>query len=188
MTARDIEIVAHSATVEALLAPFWEQLGGDYEGYRGHIYRVLTYTLHFLDGDQSHRREIETALVFHDIGLWTDKALAYLEPSIERALAANAAQGWGIEPSLLRAIIFWHHKAWPYKGPHARVVNAVRRADWIDGTGGMVRMGLPRATIRKVRAAIPDPGFGDTLMRLASDLGGNRLRGLTRVLLKVYKW
>jgi hypothetical protein len=175
--------------MERLLSPFREQLGIDYEGYRGHIYRVLTYTMHFLGGDEIHRRAVETALVFHDIGMWTDHDLAYLEPSIERALEANTANGWGLDAELLRNIIYWHHKVFPYRGKDAEVVNAFRKADWVDATGGLVRHGLNRSQIAAVTAAIPEHGFRKTLQRLAGDLAdGRTLGGLAKVIRKVYKW
>jgi hypothetical protein len=187
--AKPIRIIDHSETVERLLAPLRETLGADYDGYRGHIYRVLTYAMHFLGADETHRRAIETALVYHDIGMWTDHDLAYLEPSIERALAANAAEGWGLDPDLLRNLIYWHHKVLPYRGKDAEVVNAFRKADWVDASGGLVRHGLDRSQIAAVTAAIPDQGFRRTLQRLAGDLADGRpLKGLGRVLLKVYKW
>jgi len=184
-----IEIIDHSETVEALLSPFQEQIGGDYAGYRGHIYRVLTYAMRFLGNDETHRRAIETALVYHDIGLWTDHDLAYLEPSIRRVIDDNAAKGWGLDPELLRNLIYWHHKVLPFRGEDADVVNAFRKADWVDATGGLIRHGLTRAEVDAVTAAIPEQGFRDTLNRLAGDLaGGNTLKGLSRVLLRVYKW
>ncbi|MGF1562034.1 MAG: phosphohydrolase [Geminicoccaceae bacterium] len=183
-----IEIITHSATVERLLAPLRAMLGEDYEPYRGHIYRVLTYSLYFLGRDHQHRQAVETALVYHDIGMWSDKELAYLQPSIERVLEANARDGWGLDGSLMSAIIRYHHKVFPYRGPHAETVNAVRRADWIDATGGKVRMGVPRTEIARVLAAIPEQGFLAILMRQADDLGGHRFAGLSRVLLNVYTW
>jgi hypothetical protein len=187
--AKPIRIIDHSETVERLLTPLRETLGADYDGYRGHIYRVLTYAMHFLGGEQTQRRAIETALVYHDLGMWTDHELAYLEPSIERALAANAAEGWGLDPDLLRKLIYWHHKVFPYCGQDAELVNAFRKADWVDASGGLVRHGLDRGQIAAVTAAIPDQGFRRTLQRLAGDLAdGRTLRGLGRVLPKVYKW
>ena len=92
--------------------------------------------MHFLDNDPSVERVVETAFVYHDIGLWTDKELAYLEPSEAVALADNARHGWGFDPDLLYGIIHWHHKVFPYQGPHARVIEACRRADWIDASLG----------------------------------------------------
>lgn len=184
-----IAIITESPRVEALLAPYRDQLGRDYIGYRNHILRVLSYTMHFLGGDAQHRPIIETALAFHDIGMWSDGDLAYLEPSIAQALAANQREGWGYDPALLTALIAEHHKLRPYRGPHADLVNALRKADWIDASGGMVRQGLSKAQIAAVTQAIPIEGFPQTLMRLAGDLaGGNRVRGLLRVLTRVYRF
>jgi hypothetical protein len=51
------------------------------------------------------------ALVYHDIGLWTDSDLAYLEPSCAAAEAEAKKLGLSeSDQSLLRDIIFWHHK------------------------------------------------------------------------------
>lgn len=183
-----IFIITESPRVEALLAPYREKLGADYVGYRNHILRVLTYALHFLGGNEEHLPLIETALAYHDIGMWSDGELAYLEPSIREAIAANAREGWGYDPALLRVLIAEHHKLRAYRGPNADLVNAVRKADWIDASGGLLRKGLTRAQVAAVTAAIPVAGFPQTLMRLAKDLaGGNRLRGLTRVLTRVYR-
>ena len=142
--------------------------------------------MHFLGAAQSQRATIETALVYHDLGLWSDRQLAYLEPSIDRVVRDNATEGWGHDPQLLRDIIFWHHKLTPYRGPHADVVNAVRRADWIDATAGRLRMGMPRPCIEKVTSAIPEAGFYDTLKRIGPELTGS-ITGSIAGLLKVYK-
>lgn len=183
-----IAIIDQSPRIEALLAPYRDRLGGDYEPYRNHCLRVLTYAMHFLRGAEEHRPLIETALAFHDIGMWSDGDLAYLEPSIAQALAANAREGWGFDPKLLSAIIAEHHRLRPYRGPNADIVNAVRKADWIDASMGMLRKGLSRDQVAAVNAAIPVQGFPQVLMRLARDLaGGNRLRGLLRVFTRVYR-
>ncbi|MEY4036429.1 MAG: hypothetical protein RL715_648, partial [Chloroflexota bacterium] len=34
----------------------------------------------------------------------------------------------GALTDLLRGIIHWHHKVFPYRGPHARIIEACRRA------------------------------------------------------------
>lgn len=184
-----MQIISRSETIDAMLAPFQAAIGQDFDGYRSHVLRVLTYALHFLGDDQTHRSVIEVALVFHDIGMWTDRDLAYLKPSVAQALAANDHNDWGHDPALLRAIIEQHHKVFAYRGRYADIVNAVRKADWVDATGGTLRKGLSRRQIAAVTAAIPVAGFADTLMRLASDLAnGNRLKGLSRVVRRVYKW
>lgn len=182
-----MKIVDQSDSLDELLEPLRTTLGDDYGGYRNHLYRVLTYTQHFLNGDQSHRRLLEVALVYHDIGLWTDEDLAYLEPSIKRAVAANDTNHWGLDVGLLDDIIRWHHKVLPYRGPNAGIVNAFRKADWIDASGGAIRMGLSKADVKAVTDQIPDAGFSAALSRLINDLGGNPVRGYAKVLTKVYK-
>ena len=185
---REIQVIDHSEGVESLLQPYEGVIGEDFSPYRGHIYRTLTYAMHFLGNDQRHLPMVETTLVFHDIGLWLDNDLAYLEPSEEEALRVNERDSLGLDPEVLRAAIHWHHKITPYKGEGADVVNAVRKADWIDATQGKVRKGLSKAQIQTVEDAIPNQGFHDALGRLAVDLGGSAFRGNMRVLRKVFKW
>lgn len=182
----DIEVITRSDRVEALLELYREDLDRDYDGYRGHVYRVLSYAMHFLGGEHTARVAIETALVYHDLGLWTDKEIAYLEPSIERAQQSNASKSWGHDPELLRNIIYWHHKITPFRGPNADVVNAVRKADWIDATAGVVRAGMPKRHIQKVTDAIPAAGFHDALKRIGPELTGSAA-ATAAGLLKVYK-
>ena len=51
---REINIITHSPLVEGHLSEYYDLIGSDLEGYRGHIYRVLTYTMHFLNGDEKN--------------------------------------------------------------------------------------------------------------------------------------
>lgn len=184
----EIKIIDHSDRVESLFAPYRDIIGADYRAYRGHVYRVITYAMHFLEGDEDARPLIETALVYHDIGLWTENELAYLEPSEEHALADNEKFGWGLDPQLLRDAIHWHHKFFPYHGANQRIVEAVRKGDWIDATDGKIRKGLSKTQVKAVQDAIPNYDFGNVLQRLAGDLGGNKLSGNLRVLRHVFKW
>lgn len=183
-----ITIIDHSDRVEDLFAPYRDIIGTDFPAYRGHVYRVITYAMHFLNGDEAARPIVETALVYHDIGLWTENELAYLEPSEDLALADNEKYGWGLNPQLLRDAIHWHHKVFLYRGPNQRIVEAVRKADWIDATDGRIRKGLTKAQVKLVQDAIPNYDFGAVLQRLAGDLGGNKIKGNLRVLRHVFKW
>jgi hypothetical protein len=110
--------------------------------------------MHFLRADERHRPLVETAFAYHDIALWTDRELAYLEPSEVLALQDNATEAWGLDPDLLQDAIHWHHKITPYRGPGAEVVNAIRKADWIDASGGLLRQGLSRELSREQVAAV----------------------------------
>ncbi|MEM8836597.1 MAG: phosphohydrolase [Pseudomonadota bacterium] len=183
-----IEIIDHSEWVEHLFEPYRQVIGPDFPAYRGHVYRTITYAMHFLNGAEEHRKMVETVFVYHDIGLWTAKDLAYLEPSEDLALTDNRELRFGLDPETLRAAIHWHHKVTPYKGPNADLVNAVRKGDWIDASQGMVRHGLSKAQIAAVTAAIDDHGFPQVLQRLAKDIRGSTLFGNLRVLRRVFKW
>ena len=89
---------------------------------------------------------------------------------------------------MLRGAIHWHHKISPYRGPHAEVIEACRKADWIDASKGLLRKGMPRADVRAVEAAFPNLGFHATLLRLAKDYSGSTLKGGIRVTLGIVKW
>jgi hypothetical protein len=175
-------------TVERYLPMVAEAVGPDFAAYRNHIYRVLSYALHFLGDDSRGREHIGFALVFHDVGMWTDRELAYLEPSEVVAERVRAQHATHLNPRLVANIIHWHHKLLSFAGPDAEIVNAARKADWIDASMGMVRHGVSRREVTAIEAAIPVLGFPQILMRLAKELRhGNRLAGLWRVLSRVYK-
>jgi hypothetical protein len=125
-----------------------------------------------LDKAVEYERLVETTFVYHDIDLWTDHELAYLEPSEAVTIADNQKLGLGLDPDLLRDAIHWHHKIFPYTGPHRDIIEACRKADWIDASKGMLRKGKSRAAIREVEAAFPNLGFHNSLMRPAKDYGG----------------
>jgi hypothetical protein len=172
--------------VETLLAPYRETIGRDYLGYRNHVYRAITYALHFLNGQ--HEQLIETVFVYHDLGLWTDRELAYLEPSESLAVSDNEKFGWGLDPVVLRDAIHWHHKIFRYHGPNQDVVEACRKADWIDASKGWCRKGMSRRSIRLVEKEFPNYGFHASLVRLARDYGGTTIAGGIKVARGILKW
>lgn len=183
-----MDIIQLDTVVESELALLAPCIGADLPGYRNHIYRVLTYALHFMGGDSRWRRPFAFALAYHDVGMWTDHELAYLDPSAARAEAARRDHAPDLDGALIHDLIVWHHKLTPFRGANAAAVNALRKADWVDASQGLLRKGLTRAQIAAVNAALPAHGFPDTLMRLAGDLNhGNRTGGLLRVLHKVYR-
>lgn len=184
----EIEVKAERPKVDALLARYADVIGDDFPAYRNHVYRTVTYAMHFLGNNPDSEQLVETAFVYHDLGLWTDHELAYLEPSEELALADNQKYEWGLDPDTLRGAIHWHHKVTEYKGRHQEVIEACRKADWVDASMGLVRKGLSRATIKKVEAAFPNLGFHATLLRLAKDLGGSTLVGGVKVTRGIVKW
>lgn len=189
LSTTEIKIYAENEVVENILAKYKDVIGADYAGYRSHIYRVMTYSMHFLGRDETFLPIIGTALVYHDIGLWTDKTLAYLEPSCSRLKAElpgsyrYSEEEW----QLMDDIVYWHHKITPFDGPHADVVEAVRKADWIDATLGLVHQGMPRKHISTVNSAIAENGFHQTLFEFAPRLHGYDVFSYTD-LLSILKW
>jgi hypothetical protein len=184
----EIMIRTERPFVEDLFARYKALLGKDFPGYRNHVYRTITYAMHFLGNAKKHERLVETAFVYHDIGLWTDRELAYLEPSEAVAIADNQKLELGLDPDVLRGAIHWHHKVLPYTGPHREIIEACRKADWIDASKGMLRKGMSRVAIAKVEAAFPNLGFHDTLLRLAKEYGGSTLVGSIKVTFGIIKW
>lgn len=184
----EIRIFTQRARVEELFEPYREVIGEDYPAYRNHVYRTITYAMHFLGYQAEHEQLVETAFVYHDIGLWTDHELAYLEPSEELAIADNEKHGWGLDPDALRGAIHWHHKIFRYRGPHQEVIEACRKADWIDASKGLLRKGLPRSEVRRVEEAFPNLGFHNALVRLAGDYGGSTIVGGLKVVAGIVKW
>ncbi len=187
-------IVIHSSSehLEQVLSGYKEIIGSDYDGYRNHIYRVLTYSLHYLDADSAEVKKfipvIESALVYHDIGLWTDRQLSYLEPSSFRAKERFGGEYSEEELTLLHNIIYWHHKVTPFEGDHADIVNAVRKADWVDATMGLVNHGMPPKHITAVTGAIAEAGFHNTLAAIGPRYYGFNVVRIVTELSSILKW
>ncbi len=184
----ELVIKTNRARVEALLKPYRDLLGDDYDGYRNHVYRTITYAMYFLQDAPDYEPLVETAFVYHDLGLWTDRALAYLEPSEALARADNDKYGWGLPTDALTGAIHWHHKVFRYRGPHEQVIEACRKADWIDATQGWLRKGINGVSIKRVEAAFPNCGFHRSLLRMAKDYSGSTLVGLIKVTRGIVKW
>ncbi len=103
-------------------------------------------------------------------------------------VADNEKYGWGLEIELLRGIIHWHHKVFRYRGPHERVIEACRKADWIDAAKGWIRRGMSRSNVAAVEVAFANCGFHQALLRLARDYGGSTLVGGIQVTRGILKW
>ncbi len=183
----DIKIITHSDVVEHHLKKYKHLIGDDFDGYRNHIYRVMTYSMHFLHNNETYMDVIGSALVFHDIGLWTDKTLAYLEPSAR--LARDAGKTYSSEELTLQEnIIVNHHKIWPFKGENGAVVEAVRKADWIDASNGMLNKGMPWRHIQAVKDTLPAAGFYNTLADIGPRLHGNNFKKIFSEIITIFRW
>jgi hypothetical protein len=150
--------------IESLLQRFKPSLSRDHDRYRNHVYRVFLNCL-LIDGDNVNEEKYAIAVVFHDIGIWTDHTIDYLNPSIEQAkiyLLETSKQDWIDEITLM---INWHHKISRYKGLYEGTVENFRKADWIDVSLGILSFGFNKQKIRQNRQMLPNLGFHFFLMK-----------------------
>ena len=156
--------------LDAVLNQHAEQLGADFAAYRNHAYRTANLCFAMLDPgsiDAARIDVISIAAAFHDLGIWTDQTFDYLGPSRQLAhdwLASNACGG---KTSEIDRMILNHHKLTAYRGPYGELVEAFRRADWIDVTRGVVKFGVSRVFLKDALSTFPDAGFHRRLMQLA---------------------
>jgi len=151
-------------TIEGLLERFRPSIEKDFDRYKNHIYRVFLNCI-LLDSNKAHEEKYAIAAVFHDIGIWTDHTIDYLEPSIAQAkiyLQNSRRQNWIEEISLM---IYWHHKISPYHGKHEQTVECFRKADWIDVSLGLLNFGLSNEKIRQNKKQFPNLGFHTFLVK-----------------------
>lgn len=150
--------------IDAILAPWREQIGSDYLAYRNHVVRMATCCLWLKPCSAEQQRLIEVAACFHDIGLWTANTLDYLPPSLPPAEAYLAEHGLSDAYPIVREMILMHHslRALPAADP---LVELFRQGDWVDFSRGLVRFGLARADLAELAKQYPNAGFHRLLAR-----------------------
>eukprot|EP01098_Paradermamoeba_levis_P005030 TRINITY_DN2130_c0_g1_i4.p1 TRINITY_DN2130_c0_g1~~TRINITY_DN2130_c0_g1_i4.p1 ORF type:complete len:237 (-),score=68.14 TRINITY_DN2130_c0_g1_i4:47-694(-) len=185
----EIQVITSNDVLEKYLTRYKTVIGADYDGYRNHLYRVLSFTKHFLKGDEKFLEIIAAALVYHDIGLWTNNELAYLDPSAALAakdLKNDFKKG---ELDLIHNIIVYHHKLTPFiEGENAQIVEAVRKADTLDFTLGLVNFGMPSAHVSKVQTTLPNAGFHKALAEFGPKLYGWDVVKIVKGAASLFKW
>ena len=141
--------------VEEILESHRDRSRGDasgYDGYKAHVYRVVNFA-RALAADQNDRDEkLAIAAAFHDLAAFD--TLDYLVPSIaaqDAWLQQTGRDAWSEELAL---IVAEHHRLTSYSAfrPYAPLVEAMRRADLIDVSQGLIRFGLPASYVKEVRA------------------------------------
>ena len=170
----------------------------DFERYRNHCLRVMTFTKHHLpefvfEEYPNAMNIVAMAVAYHDVGLWTDGELNYLEPSAKR-MEFHATKEAVFEEKhidIARQIIMQHHKLTHYSGDSSEavnaIVNAVRKADWADATFGIIRFDLPAALLEAAYAKVPEGGFHKMLAGMGPRLSPNSTLGQLAVL-NIFKW
>ena len=144
--------------IEEVFERFKTETGKDLEKYRHHVYRVFHYCL-LLDPDDRNKEKYALAAVFHDIGIWTDHTIDYLEPSIIRATDYLMETGQGSLKEEIKEMIYWHHKTGAVGKNVSPAAEVFRRADWVDVSLSIRKFGLRGSDIRKYRKLFPRRGF-----------------------------
>lgn len=152
------ELVRHPLVDEILDANAALARGQEraYEGYRNHAHRVHNFVRAIEPLSAEDEEKVAIAAAFHD--LYALEGLDYLEPSIEAAgrfLVQTGRESWDLEVALM---IAHHHRVRPYRGEHARLVDAFRRADWNEVSLGRLG-GVPREVRRAADAEFPAGAF-----------------------------
>ncbi|HEU4892336.1 MAG TPA: hypothetical protein VFT47_12350 [Vicinamibacterales bacterium] len=162
----EVALLTLIPTIDDVLNQHEAALRGDFVAYRHHVYRIVNLCTAI--AGRSELEKIAVAAVFHDLGIWTDRTFDYLEPSVALAheyLVAHARQAWSAE---IEEMIANHHKITSAKRPES-LVEAFRRADWIDVTRGLRGFGIPRSFVGRLYETWPDTGFHWRLVTLALD-------------------
>lgn len=162
-------LVLDEPQIESILDDWRDGIGGEFAGYRGHVYRVFNICLRLHDCDAEARRKLAIALAFHDIGLWSARTVDYVPPSEAEAVAWLGRNGLGAWADEIALMIRMHHRVRRWRDPATPLVEVMRRADLVDFSRGVYRAGLPRAYLAVLGKTIPNAGFHRFLMRGARD-------------------
>jgi hypothetical protein len=168
-----MEIVETHASIDTLLEQWRPSLGGDYAGYRCHLYRVFNFSLGLSGASGEDREKLAVAAAFHDIGIWLDGTFDYLDPSSRRAvdyLTQNDHEDW---TDTVREIIEQHHKVYAWRGNPSEpvdkdtlLVESFRQADWLDVCLFALPTRLERRYLADVLRRFPRNGFHRRLVTL----------------------
>jgi hypothetical protein len=154
-------------TVDDVLNDHAMALQHDFAAYRNHVYRIVNLCVAITGPSQLEK--IAIAAVFHDLGIWTNHTFDYIAPSIALAhdyLVDRAQEDWNTE---IEEMIAEHHKITRAAPNTTSLIEAFRRADWIDVTGGLRAFGVPRPFIARLFSTWPSTGFHRRLVTLALD-------------------
>jgi hypothetical protein len=151
-----LEILETLPLAEEILESHRHRAHGDdagYDAYKAHVYRVVNFARALTPDAPDRDDKLAIAVAFHDLAVFD--TLDYLVPSIEAQDAWLRQTGRGAWSDELALIVAQHHRLSGYgpTRPYAPLVEAVRRADLIDVSQGLIRFGIPSSYVKEVRAA-----------------------------------
>ena len=139
-----------------------------YDAYKAHVYRVVNFARALTPDVPDRDDNLAIAAAFHDLAAF--ETLDDLVPSIQAQdvwLQQTRRETWSDELAL---IVAEHHRLSGYgpARPYAPLVEAVRRADLVDVSQGLIRFGIPSSYVKEVRAAFDAGVFFKRVIPLAT--------------------
>ena len=154
--------------LDEILVEWKDVIGEDYQGYRNHCTRMLQCCFALIpDCSDEERTKLTIAAAFHDIGIWIEDTVDYIEPSLPPAkayLEENGRSEWYEEVQLM---ITEHHKLTEFDDERYGLVEVFRKGDLVDFSLGKIRFGLPKESVKELKKALPNAGFHKMLMMRA---------------------
>jgi len=155
--------------IDNIIEEYHDIMKEDFLGYRNHCQRVFGFLLYLIPEptDIYILEKCAIAVAYHDIGIWTDNTIDYIDPSRKGArdyLIYKQKAEWIEEVDLM---IERHHQILQGNLIEDSLTNYFRRADLVDFSGGYVTQGLPLYVIRQMLASYANEGFHMKLMQLA---------------------
>ncbi|MDD7812286.1 HD family phosphohydrolase [Mycobacterium sp. CSUR Q5927] len=150
------QIIHNVPLAEEILESHRHRAHGDdigWDAYKAHVYRIFNFARALTPESPDRDEKLAIAAAFHDLAAFD--TIDYLVPSIEAQdawLQETGREAWSNELAL---IVAQHHRLAGYGSsrPYAPLVEAVRRADLVDVSQGLIRFGLPRSYVSEVRGA-----------------------------------
>lgn len=154
--------------IDSILEPWRPVLANDYLGYRNHVIRMATFCLNMKNCNAEEKRKIELAACFHDLGIWSNNTMDYLNPSVRLAneyLTTNGLDEWAEE---IEMMILCHHKLLPLSGSdmYSTQAELFRKGDLVDVSWGLVKYKLKSSDIKEIQQVFPNRGFHKNLLRM----------------------
>jgi hypothetical protein len=157
-------VLTRIPTIDDVLNDHATALRDDFVPYRNHAYRVANLCVEI--AGRNELEKIAVAAAFHDLGIWTNRTFDYIAPSIALAhdyLVARGREDWTAE---IEGMIAYHHKITASTVDPGSLIEAFRRADWIDVTRGLRSFGIRRPFVARLFATWPSAGFHWRLVTL----------------------
>mmetsp|Transcript_85636 Transcript_85636/g.105116 ORF Transcript_85636/g.105116 Transcript_85636/m.105116 type:complete len:219 (+) Transcript_85636:42-698(+) len=184
-------IITEIDIFDTILDDYKSVINDQYNPYKNHCYRVINYFNLFWPINTTNNNiileKVALSAVFHDIGLWTENTVDYIDPSVHEAQEYLKNNNKTDMIKDVSSMIDLHHKIrsidmseYPNNG---ELIETFRKSDWIDVTQGMLRFGLNKNDIKNIQITFPNLGFHDNLNRLAKQAVMNRQNPIP-----MYKW